>query len=147
MWCFVNIDILYYLPTIDGIKLLSMVGKLHIKQIIPELKVIIIINTKVVWLLTLWSLDMCHGIIPNYNIKTRNSWNWNRHMHNKKTTIDTKVIMSNISNDTHMSNTSNNTCTSFTNKNTTINIMMLNFIFSINLLHETKKIVRNYGKY
>jgi len=141
LWCCVDIDILYWLPTIGGFKLLSMVGKLHIKQIIPKLEVIIIINTRMIWLLNLWLLDLSHGILPNYNIKTRNSWNWSRHMHNKKTTIATKIIMSNISNDTHMSNTS------FTNKNTTISIMMLNFIFSTNLLQETKKIVINYGKY
>jgi hypothetical protein len=144
--CCVDIDILYWLPTIDRFKLLSMVGKLHIKQIILELKVIIIINTRVVWLLNLWLLDLHHGILSRYNIKTRNSWNWNKHLHSKKIAIDTKIIMNNINNDNRMNNTSNNTSTSFTNKNTIISIMMLNFIFSTNLLYEKKK-VKNYGKY
>ncbi len=139
LWCCVDIDIFYWLPTIGGFKLLFIVGKLDIKQIIPDFEVIIIIITRVVWLLNLWLLDLSHGIFPSYNIKTRNAWNWNKHMHNKKTTITTKIIMSNISNDIYMNNTSNNTSTSFTNKNIIISIMMLNFIFSTNFLHKTKK--------
>lgn len=72
LWCCVDIDILYWLPTIDGFTLLSMVGKLHIKQIIWELEVIIIINTKVVdcWTYDCWTSAMVLSRAITSKLKT-----------------------------------------------------------------------------
>jgi hypothetical protein len=49
-------------------------------------------------------------------------------------TINTNIVSNNISNDIHMNHTLSNTNTSFISKSTIISIMMLNFIFNINVL-------------